>query len=117
MDLNALLESQQTRQHKLGSVADGVDRAVLNNNALVAHEQTLQRRDDLAQVGLVTVVVVYPLRVENVVQGNQVLGLVHGSTPDTAELLHVGTHTEQKTHMYAKGTDVSSGLAADPENT
>lgn len=50
-------------------------------------------------------------------QSDQVLGLVHGSTPDTAELLHVGANTEQKTKMHAKSTDVGSSLAADPEDT
>jgi hypothetical protein len=117
MDFNALLESQQTRQHELSTVADSVDRAVLNNNAFVAHEQTLKRGDDPAQVGLVTVVVHNPLRIEYIVQGDEVLSLIHGSTPHTAQLLHVGADTEQKTEMYAKGTNVGSGLAADPEDT
>lgn len=29
----------------------------------------------------------------------------------------MGTNAEQETEMHAEGTDVSSGLAADPENT
>lgn len=58
VDLNALLESQETGKHELSTVADGVDRAVLDHDTLVAHQQTLQRRDDLAQVSLVAVVVV-----------------------------------------------------------
>jgi hypothetical protein len=59
---------------------------------------------------------VYPLGIENVVQSDQVLGLIHSSTPDTAELLHVGTNTEQKTKMNTQSTDVGSSLAADPEH-
>lgn len=97
MDLDTLLESQQTGKHELSTIADGVDRAVLDNDALVAHQKTLERRDDLAQVGLVAVVVVEPLGIENIVQSDQVLGLVHSSRPDTAQLLHVGADTEQKT--------------------
>lgn len=58
VDLNALLESQETGKHELSTVADGVDRAVLDHDTLVAHQQTLQRRDDLAQISLVAVVVV-----------------------------------------------------------
>jgi hypothetical protein len=117
VDLDTLLESQQTRQHKLGTVADGIDRAVLNNNTLVAHQQTLKRRNDLAQVGLVAVVVVQPLSIKNVMQSDEVLGLVHGSTPHTAQLLHVSTDTEQKTQVHTESTDVRSGLAAHPEYT
>jgi hypothetical protein len=116
VDLDTLLEAQQTGKHELGTVADGVDRAVLNNDTLVARQETLEGRDDVAQVGLVAVVVVNPLRVENVVQSDQVLGLVHGSTPHTAQLLHVCAHTEQKTEMHAQSTDVGTGLAAHPEH-
>jgi hypothetical protein len=117
VDLNALLEAEETGKHELGTVADGVDRAVLNNDTLVAGQKRLEGRDDGTQVRLVTVVVVEPLGVENVVQRNEALGLVHGSRPDTAELLHVGTNTEEKTKVHAEGTDVGSGFAADPEDT
>jgi hypothetical protein len=48
MDLDALLESQQTGKHELSTVADGVDRAVLNHDTLVAHQKALQGCDDLA---------------------------------------------------------------------
>jgi hypothetical protein len=57
------------------------------------------------------------LGVKNVVESDQALGLVHGTRPHTAQLLHVGTNTEQKTQVNAKGTDVGSSLAADPEDT
>jgi hypothetical protein len=71
----------------------------------------------VTQQGLVAVVVVHPLGVKNVVQGDQILGLVHSSTPHTAQLLHVCADTKQKTEMHAEGTDVGSGLAAHPEHT
>jgi hypothetical protein len=41
VDFNALLKSQQTGKHELGTVADGVNGAVLHNNALVARQETL----------------------------------------------------------------------------
>ena len=117
MDLNTLLETEKTGKHELSTVANGVDRAVLDNNALVAGEEALERRDDCAEVGLVTVVVVEPLGIKNVVESDQALGLVHSTRPHTAQLLHVRTNTEQKTQVNAEGTDVSTSLAADPENT
>jgi hypothetical protein len=117
VNLDTLFESKKAGNHELGTVADGVDGAILDNDALVARQQTLQRRDDVTQIGLVAVVVVQPLRIENVVQSNEVLGLVHGSTPHTAQLLHVCAHTKQKTKMDAQGTDIGSGLAANPEDT
>jgi hypothetical protein len=117
VDLNALLETEKTGKHKLRTVADGVDGAVLHDNALVAGQKTLEGRDDSAEVRLVAVVVVDPLGVKNVVESDQALGLVHGTRPHTAQLLHVGTNTEQKTQVDAEGTDVGSSLAADPEDT
>ena len=110
-------ESKKTRNHELRAVADGVDRAILDNNTLVAREEGLQGRDDGAQVGLITVVVLEPLRVKDVVQSDKVLGLVHGSGTDTAKLLHVSTNTKQQTQMNTESTDVSAGLAAHPEYT
>jgi hypothetical protein len=117
VNLNALLEAEETGKHELGTVADGVDGAVLDDDTLVAGQKRLEGRDDGTQIRLVTVVVVEPLGVENVVQRNEALGLVHSSRPDTAELLHVGTNTEEKTKVHAEGTDVGSGFAADPEDT
>jgi hypothetical protein len=117
VDLDALLESQKTWNHELSAVADGVDGAVLYDHTLVARQETLERSNDAAQVGLVAVVVVQPLSVKNIVQGDQVLGLVHSPRPDTAQLLHVRADTKQKTEMHAQGTDVCSSLAAHPENT
>ncbi len=55
--------------------------------------------------------------IEDVVQSDQVLSLIHSSTPDTAQLLHVGADTEQETKMHAQSTDVGTSLAADPEHT
>jgi hypothetical protein len=117
VDLNALLEAKQTRKHKLGTVANGVDRAVLDDNALVAGQKALEGSDNVTEHGLVAVVVVKPLGVKNVVKSDEVLGLVHSSGPDTAKFLHVGTNTEQKTQVNTQSTDVGTSLAADPEDT
>lgn len=117
VNLNALLETEKTGKHELSTIADGVDRAVLDDDALVAGEKALEGRDDVTEVRLVAVVVVEPLGIENVVESDQVLSLVHSTRPHTAQLLHVGANTEQKTQVNAKSTDVGTSLAADPENT
>jgi hypothetical protein len=117
VDLDALLEAEKTGKHELSTIADGVDRAVLDDNALVAGEKALEGRDDVTEVRLIAVVVVEPLGVENVVESDQVLGLVHSTRPHTAQLLHVGADTEQETQVNAESTDVGTSFAADPENT
>lgn len=109
--------AEETGKHELGTVADGVDSAVLDNKTLVRNEKSLEGRDDLAEVGLVAGVVHGPLSIQNIVQSNQLLGLVHGTGAHTTQLLHVGTDTEQQTQVHAQGTDISTSLAADPENT
>jgi hypothetical protein len=58
-----------------------------------------------------------PLGIENIVESDQALGLIHGTTADTSKLLHVATDTEKKTQVDAEGSDISTGLAADPEDT
>ena len=109
--------AEETRKHELSTVADGVDSAVLDDKTLVRNEKSLERGDDLAEVGLVAGVVHGPLSIQNIVQSNQLLGLVHGTGAHTTQLLHVGTDTEQQTQVHAQGTDISTSLAADPENT
>jgi hypothetical protein len=111
-----LTEAEETRNHELSTVAHSIDSAVLDNNTLVSREERLQRMDDLAQVRLVALVVVHPLRVHHVVQGYQALVLIHSTTAHTPELLHVSTDTKQETQMDAESPNVRSGLAADPED-
>jgi hypothetical protein len=41
---------QKTRDHEFGTIANGVDSTVFNDNALVAHHQALQWPDDAPQV-------------------------------------------------------------------
>ena len=109
--------TKETGKHELGTEAHGADGAVLDNQALVGGEKSLQWGDDLAQVRLVAGVVVGPLGVKDVVQSDKPLCLVHSSTPHTAKLLHVGADAEKETQVHAEGTDVGAGFAADPEDT
>jgi hypothetical protein len=109
--------AEKTGNHELGTVADGVDSAVLDDDTLVAGEQRLQRADDLAEVRLVAVVIVDPLGVHNIVQSNHTLALAHGTRANTAKFLHVGADTEKKTQVDTEGTDVGTSLTADPEDT
>lgn len=109
--------SKETRNHQLGTVAHSVDGRILDDNTLVASEKSLERADDSSEVALVTLVVVKVLGVENVVKGYETLALVHGTTPYTSQLLHVSTNTEDETQVDTESTDVSSGLAGNPEDT
>lgn len=109
--------AEKTGNHELGTVADSIDSAVLDDNTLVASEQRLERADDLAEVSLVAVVVVDPLGVHNIVQSNHTLALAHGSRANTAKFLHVGADTEEKTQVDTESTDVGTSLTADPEDT
>lgn len=42
------LISQEPRNHQFGSIADGVDGAVFDDNTLVADQEALERTDDTA---------------------------------------------------------------------
>lgn len=112
-----LTVSQKTGKHELSTVADSVDGAVLDDQTLVRGQESLKRRDDLAEVGLVAGVVHLPLSVENIVESDETLGLVHGTTANTAKLLHVATNTKEETQVNTECSDVGTSLTADPENT
>jgi hypothetical protein len=112
-----LTVSQQTRDHKLGTIADSVDGRVLDDDTLVGGEQRLERADDLAEVALIALVVVEVLGVENVVQSDEVLLLVHSTRSHTSKLLHVSADAEQQTEVDTESTDVGTGLARNPKDT
>ena len=112
-----LTVSKKTRKHQLGTVADGVDSAVLDDQTLVRGQEGLKRRDDLAEVRLVASVVHLPLSVENVVKSDKALRLVHSTTANTSKLLHVATDTEKETQVNTECSDVGTSLTADPEDT
>lgn len=116
-DLDAILEPQQTGDHELRAVGDGVDGGVLDDDALVAGEQGLERLDNGAEVALVAIGVVLPLSVENIVHRDKTLLFVHGTAPHTPQLLHVRLDTHQVAKMLAQHTDVRASLAADPERS
>lgn len=44
--------AEETRNHKLRAVADGVYSTVLDDDPLVAHQKRFKRADDATQVGL-----------------------------------------------------------------
>jgi hypothetical protein len=117
MMLNGRLVSKKTGKHELGTIADSVDSTVLDDKSLVRSQESLKRRDNLAKVRLVAGVVHLPLGVENIVESDQALGLIHGSTADTSKLLHVATDTEKETQVNTEGSNISTSLAADPEDT
>lgn len=109
--------SQQTRNHELGTVADSVDGRVLDDNTLVGGEQRLEGADDLTEVALVTLVIVEVLGVKDIVEGDEVLLLVHSTRSHTSQLLHMSTDTQQKTKVNTECTDVGTSLARNPEDT
>lgn len=49
-------------------------------------------------------------------QRDHPLALIHSSAPDTAQLLHVGTNTEQQSQMHTQSSDVCTSLTAHPEH-
>lgn len=112
-----LTEAEETRNHELCTVADGVNSAVLDDNTLVGCEKTLKGTDDPAQIRFVALVVIQPLRIHDIVQSDHTLVLVHSSTAHTTELLHVRTNAKKKAEVNTQSTNVSSRLTADPENT
>jgi hypothetical protein len=52
VELDVGFVTEETGDHELGTVADGVDGRVLDDDALVAGEEGLERADDAAEVGL-----------------------------------------------------------------
>lgn len=114
---NVLLEPQETGNHELGAVADGIDGRVLDDNALVRRQKGLEGLNDAAQGRLVATVVVLPLSIKNVVEGNHLaVVLPHGTTAHTAQLLHVRADAEEQAQVDAEGSDVGSGLARHPKD-
>lgn len=109
--------TEKTRKHKLGTVAHSIDSAVLDNQPLVGSKQGLKRSNNPAKIRFVPSVVHGPLSIENVVEGDQVLGFIHGTGAHTSQLLHVSTNAEKKTEVHAKSTDIGTSLTADPEDT
>jgi hypothetical protein len=115
-DVDVVGVAQQARDHDLGAVADGVDGRVLDDDALEAREQHLERAHDAARVALVLLVVEDPLRVEHVVHGHERAVLVESARAHAAQLLHVAARAEQQAEVHAERADVGARLARDPEN-
>ena len=115
--LDAVLVPQNSGQHDFGAVADRVDGRIFHHDFLVTSQECFERLDDPSQVGLVLVVVVQPLGVQDVVHGDESFVFVLNAGTVSAKLLHLTADPEEKTEMDAEGSDVSSGFAADPEDS
>ena len=50
MDRDIRLVAKQSRDHELRAVTDGVDRAVFDNDALVADKEALEWADDAPKI-------------------------------------------------------------------
>ena len=87
---------QQARQGKLSTMADRADGRVLENQALISDQESLQGLDDLTQSALIVLGLENMLSIHEIVEGDQALVLGHLTAADTAQLLHVGAHSENK---------------------
>jgi hypothetical protein len=110
-------ESEKTGNHQLSTIANSIDCAVLDNDTLVGSKQALKRTDDPPQVRLIALVVMQPLSIENIVQSDHSILLVHSSTTNTTKFLHVCANTEQQSKVDAESSNVGTGFTANPENT
>jgi hypothetical protein len=127
--------SEESWDHELCTVADGVDSAILDDDSLHTGEEGLERSNDTPQVGFynpsssvqgptgwktrrltIPGVVVQPLSIQHVVHRHNVVRLSHRSTPDPPQLLHVPSYSQQQSEVDAERTDVRSCLARDPED-
>jgi hypothetical protein len=116
-DVDAVVVAQDAGNHEFGAVADGVDGGVLDHDPGQLQQQHLEGQHYSAQVGLVLVVFVSPLRVQQVVHRHQVVVLRHAPAPRPAQLLHVPAHSQQQADVNAQGSNVSSRLAGNPEHS
>ena len=79
---------EDSREENFRAVADCVDGAVFHDDSLVSCEEGLERSDDASKVGLVFVVVVQPLGVQNVVEcAHPRVVLILDARSDTTKLL------------------------------
>ena len=116
--LNALIVTQEARDHELRAIANSIDGCIFDNEPLVCAKQGLKRLDNLAEKSFITIVIILPLSIKNIMQSDKIaIVLRHDTAANTAQLLHVGTDAQQKTKMDTQSTNVSTGLAGDPENT
>ena len=116
LNLDVGLVTQDARKHELRAIADGVDGGVFDDDTRVASEEDLEGHDDTTQVVLLAVVLVVPLGVLDVVKGDHGAVFLQRATAVAAKLLHVGAAADEIADVDAHGTDVSSSLAADPED-
>lgn len=86
--------TQNSWDHELRAVADGVYGGVLDDDSWEAHEEDLKGEDYAAQVGFVLVVLVPPLGVQDVVHSHEVLVLGHRTRFCSAQFLHMASSAQ-----------------------
>ena len=116
LDLDAVVVAQHAGQEDLGAVADRVDRAVLEYDALVGDEERLERPNDATQVALVLVVVVSVLGVDQIVHAHHVVRLGEDARAAAAQLLHDAAGAEEQAEVHAQCAHIRARLAAHPED-
>lgn len=116
-DLDTVLVSEDSGDHELSSVADGVDSGVLDDDSGVSLEEDLKRHDHLSKVRFILEVLIKPLGILDVVHGDHGLVLLHGSGSDSSELLHMGTNIQVVTEVNTLSSDISSGFARNVEDS
>ena len=79
-------------------------------------QESFQRLDDPPEVGLILVIVVQPLGIQNIVHGDQALILVLNSRPVSAKLLHLTSNSEKESKMDAECSNIRSGFTTDPKD-
>ena len=109
-------KSQDTRQHQLRAITDGVHRGILNHDSGERNEQGFERQNDTTKVFLVFAGVVKMLGVQDIVHGDHVFIFSEAAWSDTTEFLHMAASAQQKTNVLAHGTHVGPGFAGNPEN-
>ena len=108
--------TKDARQHKLCTVANGIDRSVFHDNSWISGKQNLKRHDDSSQVVLLSVLLEVPLSILNIVQSDHAAIFFQSTRSVSAEFLHVGAAAEQVSNVDAHGSNVGTSLAAHPED-
>ena len=109
--------SQNTWQHELRTVTDGVDRSVLDDNSWVVDQKDLEWHNDSSEILLFAVLLEMPLGIFDVVHSDHGFVLFEGTASYSPELGHVCTTSEKVTDMNAKSSNIGTSLATDPEDT
>lgn len=109
--------AQNTGQHELCALANGVYGRVLDDYAREVHQQYLEWHDRPPEVGLVPIRLLKPLGIQHVVHRHHVVALVHVPRPHSSQLLHVSSRVEHQPQVLTQRADLGACLARDPQRT